>query len=87
MFCKHDWEILSERYTESQMEHASKCLPKGMGITKGMTPDKADRLVNILMGIMVICGVIVVGCTILDTKVGGTHGNCNPQVQTLRPTQ
>lgn len=32
MFCKHDWEILSEHTTESQIEHANNM---GIMITEG----------------------------------------------------
>ena len=35
IFCNHDWQILSEKYTPSQMEHFTEVSPKGMAITKG----------------------------------------------------
>lgn len=44
LFCKHEWEILSETTTKSQMEHAREL---GLMITEGYSFQLSRKLIQI----------------------------------------
>jgi hypothetical protein len=55
MFCKHDWEIISEKMTESKWEHTLKVLQTHIGerLNKGNIPwqlcDATRKLIQIVV--------------------------------------